>query len=174
MAIHAGMCCLTASYVHTAKVCDATDFQYQTFSSLDKYDTGNHVTTTVEVGVMSSPSTQRGLANWQHGHVIIEIYYYYYVLTRLTGRLHSSKFYSSKSLATPFVKILHHQTFVPYSSHWYTCVCMFICIYSVGCLIIRTICIIYTCTAIHNIRGYMTTYMCSYITTNFYAWNRKP
>ena len=38
------------------------------------------------------------------------------LLTRLTGRLHSSKFYSSKSLTTPFVKILNYQTFAPYSS----------------------------------------------------------
>ena len=38
----------------------------------------------------------------------------YIINARLTARLHSSKFYSSNSLATQFVKILHHQTFAPY------------------------------------------------------------
>ena len=36
------------------------------------------------------------------------------LLTHLTGRLHSSKFYSSKSLTTLFVKTLHRQIFAPY------------------------------------------------------------
>ena len=40
-------------------------------------------------------------ANRQQAHIVI-------------GRLHLSKLYSSKSLTTPFVKILHRQTFAPY------------------------------------------------------------
>ena len=45
------------------------------------------------------------------------------ISARLTGRLHSSKFYSSKSLTTPFVKILRHQTFAPYGIHpAYVCI----------------------------------------------------
>ena len=37
------------------------------------------------------------------------------IIVRLIGRKkHSSKFSSLKSLSTPFVKILHRQTFAPY------------------------------------------------------------
>ena len=36
------------------------------------------------------------------------------IYAHLTGRLHLSKFYSPRSLTTPFVKILHRQTFAPY------------------------------------------------------------
>ena len=51
------------------------------------------------------------LAKRQQAHAVILI-----INTRLTGRLHSSKFYSSKSLTAPFVKILHRQTFAPYGN----------------------------------------------------------
>ena len=40
------------------------------------------------------------------------------IIMRLTGRQkHPSKFSSSKSLITSFVKTLFHQTFVPYGSY---------------------------------------------------------
>ena len=108
MAIH-GCVGLTANYIE--KVHNTNDFQYQAFSSLDKHD--NHISTTVKVKETSSWSTWCGLANWQQAHVVIEIII---LLTRLTRRLHSSKLYLSKSLTTPFIKILHRQTVALYGS----------------------------------------------------------
>ena len=75
----------------------------------------NHIAITVEVKDniitkymvrISEPATSA------HSNINI-------LLTRLIGRLHSPKFCLSKSLTIPFVKILYHQTFAPYSTCLY-------------------------------------------------------
>ena len=131
-----------------AKVHNATDFQYLAFSSLDKHD--NHITTTVEVKEMSSQSMWCGLANWQQAHVVIEIYFN--VLNW------NAKFYSSKSLTTPFIITLHRQTFAPMIL--YTQVCR-----KHGCHNAST----------HRISNHIATHLegtgCSYTGYQALAWN---
>ena len=76
---------------------------------LSSYINGS-VATAVEVSQGSYVAWNSELVKWKQAHVVK-----YIINACLTGILHSSKFYLSKPLTTPFVKILHHQTFAPYS-----------------------------------------------------------
>ena len=100
------MCLLTRA----AKVPlrDATDLQYQILS----INMISHIATAADHEIPQGSYVARGskLAKRQKAHTVIEVI----INACLTIRLYSSKFYSSKSLTTPFVKILHHQTLAPY------------------------------------------------------------
>ena len=68
----------SAIYVATySRVCglNATDFQYQAFSSLDKHD--NHITEVTENVITKYVHVEwiSELANRQQAHVVIETYY---------------------------------------------------------------------------------------------------